>query len=186
MEDREIVALFWARKQEAVPAAAEKYGNCCAALARRILSSAEDSEECVNDTYLRAWEAIPPNRPEKLGAFLCKLTRNLAFSRWRREHAEKRGGGETALVLEELGEIVSGGEDAAAVLDRRELLRAIEDYLRGLDRKKREMFLRRCWYAQSVGEIARDYGMTAGAVTMALGRIRQGLREDLRERGFEL
>ena len=83
MEDHEIVSLFWTRQEEAIPAAAEKYGQGCTALSMGILGSAEDAEECVSDAYLRAWEAIPPHRPEKLGAFLMKLTRNLSFSRWR-------------------------------------------------------------------------------------------------------
>ena len=119
MEDHEIVSLFWARQEEAIPAAAEKYGQGCTALSMGILGSAEDAEECVSDAYLRAWEAIPPHRPEKLGAFLMKLTRNLSFSRWRQRRAEKRGGGEVALALSELGEIVSSGESAEEAVDRR-------------------------------------------------------------------
>ena len=186
MEDQEILSLFWERNQEAISAAAEKYGRACTALALGILGSPEDAEECVSDAYLRAWEAIPPRRPEKMGAFLMKLTRNLSFSRWRREHAAKRGGGETALALWEIGEIVSGGESAAEAVDRRALTGEIEAFLRTLDGRRRALFLRRYWYAHAVRDIAADLGMSPAAATMALRRLREGLRDYLTERGYDL
>ena len=186
MEDHEIVSLFWARREEAIPAAAEKYGQGCTALSLGILGSAEDAEECVSDAYLRAWEAIPPHRPEKLGAFLMKLTRNLSFSRWRQRRAEKRGGGEVALALSELGEIVSGGESAEEAVDRKALTEELEAFLRGIDSRKRALFLRRYWYAHSVKDIAADAGMSPAAVTMTLRRLREQLRSHLTERGYDL
>lgn len=186
MEDHEILSLFWERDQTAIAAAAAKYGRCCTALARGILGSPEDAEECVSDAYLRAWEAIPPKKLEKLGAFLMKLTRNLSFSRWRAHHADKRGGGETAIALSELEEIVSGGETAQEALDRRALAEEIETFLRALDSRKRALFLRRYWYAHAVRDIAADYGMSPGAVTMALRRLREQLRAYLTERGYDL
>ena len=186
MDDEQILSLFWERNQDAIPAAAGKYGRACTALARGILDSPEDAEECVSDAYLRAWEAIPPQRPEKLGAFLMKLTRNLSFSRWRARRAAKRGGGETALALEELGEIVSGGESPEEALNRRALAGEIETFLRSLDGRKRTLFLRRYWYAHSVQDMAADLGMSPAAAAMALRRLREQLRDYLSERGYDL
>ena len=186
MDDEQILSLFWERNPDAIPAAAGKDGTACTALARGILDSPEDAEECVSDAYLRAWEAIPPRRPEKLGAFLLKLTRNLSFSRWRRDRAAKRGGGETALALSELGEIVSGGESAEEALDRRALAEEIETFLRNLDSRKRTLFLRRYWYAHAVQDIAADLGTTPAAAAMALRRLREKLRDHLTERGYDL
>ena len=186
MDDEQILSLFWERNPDAIPAAAGKYGTACTALARGILDSPEDAEECVSDAYLRAWEAIPPQKPEKLGAFLLKLTRNLSFSRWRRGRAAKRGGGETALALSELGEIVSGGGSPEEALDRRALAEEIETFLRALDSRKRALFLRRYWYAHSVGAIGADLGMSPAAAAMALRRLREQLRNYLTERGYDL
>ena len=112
MDDAQIVRLYWDRDERAISATAEKYGNYCAAIARNILSSNEDAEECVNDTYLHAWNSMPPRRPNILSAFLGKLTRNLSLNRYHRNTANKRGGTEVPLVLEEIAELVSGAGSA--------------------------------------------------------------------------
>ena len=186
MNDQQIIDLYWRRSEDAVRETEAKYGPYCRTVAGNILADRLDAEECVSDAYLRAWEAIPPHRPEKLGAFLMKLTRNLSFSRWRQRHAEKRGGGEVALALSELGEIVSGGESAEEAVDRRALTEELEAFLRGIDSRKRALFLRRYWYAHSVKDIAADAGMSPAAVTMTLRRLREQLRSHLTERGYDL
>ena len=184
MEDSRIIRLFWDRNQEAISAAAEKYGAYCSAVAGNILSSAQDVEECVNDTWLSAWNAIPPHRPGRLSVFLGKLTRNLAFNRYKRLRAQKRGGGQLELVLEELEECVSGTEDVEQELDRIALAEAVNTFLDGLSPKQRALFLLRYWHGAPVGEIARRAGMTEGNVSVTLHRIRKQLQEYLTKRGF--
>lgn len=186
MRDAEIVQLYWDRDERAIGATGEKYGRYCAVIARNILGSREDTEECVNDTYWSAWRAMPPHRPERLSVFLGKLTRNLAFNRYKQNTAEKRGGGEVPAVLEELSELLSGGESVEEELDRRELLTAINGFLATLPSKSRAIFLRRYWYTDSISVIAARYGMRENAVSMALSRLRAKLRDYLSERGFSL
>ena len=186
MEDAKIIELYWQRRESAIDATAEKYEPYCSAIANGILRSERDAEECVNDTWLAAWNAMPPQRPSVLSAFLGRLTRNLAFNRYTRMHAQKRGGGETELVLEELAEIVSGREDVQSETEQRELVRELNAFLDALSEKKRAIFLQRYWYAHSVGDIAARWGMKETAVSMMLHRLRRDLRRYLTERGFAL
>ena len=186
MDDARIVQLYWDRDEQAIPATSDKYGSYCAAIARNILSSREDAEECVNDTFLKAWDSMPPHRPQILSAFLGKIVRNLSFNRYKRNAADKRGGGELPVVLEELSELVSGQDDVGRELDRKELIEAIDGFLAGLSSKKRSVFVSRYWYADSISEIAARHGMKDGAVSMTLNRLRLKLRSYLVERGFEL
>lgn len=186
MEDAKIIELYWDRDERAIPATGKKYGRYCTAIARNILGSHEDAEECVNDTYWSAWNAMPPHRPERLSVFLGKLTRNLAFNRYKSAAAEKRGGGEVPAVLDELSELVSGGESVEEELDRKELVAAINEFLGGLTPQKRSIFLRRYWYTDSIASIAKCCGMGEGAVSMTLNRLRLKLRDYLLERGFSL
>ena len=186
MEDEKIVQLYWQRDEQAIGVTEEKYGPYCTAIAHRILHSRRDEEECVNDTWLAAWNAMPPHRPNILSAFLGRLTRNLAFNRYTRNRADKRGGAETELVLHELAEIVSGREDVQGELERQELARELNVFLRGLGEKKRAIFLQRYWYGHSVGDIAARWGMKETAVSMMLHRLRRELRQHLTERGFAL
>ena len=186
MQDKEIIALYWARDQRAIPETSRRYGSYCAAIARNILASCEDAEECVNDTWLGAWNAMPPHRPSVLSTFLGRLTRNLAINRWRFLNTEKRGGGETALVLEELTDCVSDSDDVEGAIEQRELVSAINDFLRKLPEQKRNIFLCRYWYSESVVDISARFGMKENAVSKTLGRTRTALRRYLTERGFEL
>lgn len=186
MEDHEIIQLYWDRNETAITESRDKYGPYCTAIARNILSDERDSEECVSDTWLHAWNAMPPQRPRLLRAFLGTITRNLSFGRYRARRAEKRGGGETALVLEELGECVSGAESAESEAERRELLSAINAFLSALPAQKRGIFLCRYWYADSVQDIAKRFGTTPGNISAQLHRMRKALRADLTERGYEL
>ena len=184
MEDAAIVALYCARDERAVAESDAKYGPLCRSVALRVLYSPEDSEECVSDTWLHAWNAMPPRRPDRLGAFLAKLTRNLALDRWRRERAEKRGGEETALALEELGEIVSGVslEDEAL---RRELARALNGFLRSLPDRDRRILLRRYWGLETLEAIAGSEGLSRSALHRRLGRLREKLRDFLQREGID-
>ena len=186
MEDEKIIELYWQRDERAIGATAGKYGPYCTAIARAILQSPRDEEECVSDTWLAAWNAMPPHRPNILSAFLGRLTRNLAFNRYTRDRAEKRGGAETELVLDELAEVVSGTEDTHSEVERQELARELNVFLNALSAKKRAIFLQRYWYAHSVGDIAARWGMKETAVSMTLHRLRRDLRQHLTERGFVL
>ena len=111
MDDEKIVQLYWNRDEQAIPATAQKYGNYCTSIAKNILGNLEDAEECVNDTYLNAWNSMPPHRPGVLSTFLGKIVRNLSFNRYKYNTADKRGGGELPLVLDELSDLVSGKDD---------------------------------------------------------------------------
>lgn len=186
MKDEQIVQLYWDRDQQAIPVTAEKYGKYCATIARNILENREDVEECLNDTWLGAWDSMPPHRPRTLPVFLGKITRNLSFSRFRRDHAEKRGGGELPLVLDELDECVSGQSSVEDEYDRKELLEAINEFLDALPREKQVIFVCRYWYADCVGDIAARLGMTESHVSMTLTRLRRKLCEHLTKGGFKL
>ena len=185
MEDARIVQLYWERNEQAISATADKYGAYCASIARNILGDPEDVEECVSDTYLRAWNAIPPHRPQILPAFLGRITRNLALNRYRHSRADKRGGGRLPAVLEELS-FVTGGEDAEQALDRWEVVDAVNSFLAGLPARKRTIFLCRYWYLDSIAEIGARFGMTEGSVSVTLSRLRRKLRDHLLERGIDV
>lgn len=146
MEDREIVNLYWERNSNAIKETASKYGGYCKAIAKNILGNNEDAEECVNDIYLNTWNSIPPNRPNVLSTYLGKITRNLSFDRFRHRHADKRGGGEIELVLDELGECVSGADSVEQEVEKKELIRAINSFLDTLSQEKCNIFLCRYWY----------------------------------------
>ncbi len=186
MNDNEIVQLFWDRNQQAIAAASQKYGGYCASIAKNILKNQQDAEECVNDAYLNAWNAIPPHRPAVLSAFLGKLTRNLAFNTYRRQCAEKRGGGEIALVLEELSDFISADDSVEQAMNRKTLVKEINAFLDKLPRAKRDIFVCRNYYADSVAAIARRFGLTQNNVSVTLNRIRSQLKKHLTERGFTL
>lgn len=186
MDDEQILQLYWDRNEQAIPATADKYGNYCTAIANNILGNHEDAEECVNDTYLNAWNAIPPHRPKLLSAFLGKITRNLAFNRYKHNTAIKRGSGELPAVLDELAGCVSGNADTEQMCEHKELVAAINDFLGTLSSEKRNIFVCRYWYTDSIADIAARYDMTDGAVSMTLTRLRTKLHTYLVERGHEL
>jgi RNA polymerase sigma-70 factor (ECF subfamily) len=186
MDDAKIVQLYWDRDEQAIPATADKYGSYCTAIAKNILGNKEDAEECVNDTYLSAWNSMPPHKPNILSAFLGKITRNLSFNRYKHNTADKRGGGELLAVLDELADCVSGKEDTEQEFNRKELVKAIDAFLDTLPRDKRSIFIGRYWYTDSISDIAKQHGMKEGAVSMTLNRLRAKLHDYLLERGFEL
>lgn len=186
MEDKEIVSLYWQRNAKAIEETASKYGSYCKSIAKNILGNDEDAEECVNDTYLNAWNSIPPHCPNILSTYLGKITRNLSFDKFRYRKADKRGRGEIELVLEELSECVSGMDSVEQTIDKQELVKAINDFLDTLSKEKCNIFLCRYWYALSVKEIAKKFRMTEGNVSVTLNRTRNKLKSYLIERGFEL
>lgn len=181
MEDKEIVKHYWERDSGAIAITAEKYGRYCMVIAENIVGSKETAEECVNDTWFAAWNAMPENRPDNLKAFLGKMTRNISFNRYKRKHTQKRGG-EMSLVLDELTECIPDNETVEQRVDRNILLGEINAFLTGLPEMKRGIFVRRYWYAESVKKIAERYGMSENHVSVILNRLRKKLAETLRDR----
>ena len=186
MEDEKILQLYLDRNELAIHESAEKYGAYCRTVAMNILGDPDDAEECVNDTWFKAWNAIPPASPTDLRTYLGKISRNLAFDRYRTEHRDKRGSGEEALLLDELEEIVSGHEDASSSLIARELLSEIRQFLALQTKEKRVMFVRRYWYADSVSAIADRLGTSENRVSVTLNRLRKKLKDHLNQRGYDL
>ena len=180
MEDTEIINLFWDRSEGAIWAVTEKYGSLVKRILRNILGNSQDEEECENDTYLGLWNEIPPQRPEILPAFVCRVARNRALNRLRYRTAGKRG---PSSPLEELDGSVfapSAEEHCSA----RELGRAIDAFLDTLDRDSRVIFLRRYWFADPLGEIGRELGLTENHVAVKLSRTRKKLKNYLIQEGY--
>lgn len=186
MDDTKIIDLYWLRSERAIAETAEKYGGYCHSIAFRILGSEEDSEECVNDTWLGAWRAMPPKRPAVLSTFLGRITRNLALNRWKERRAEKRGAGETTVALEELKECVPAPEGVEGALDGMALTESIDRFLGTLPADRRRIFVQRYWYLCSIREIAAGCGVSENKVKVTLFRARQGLREALMKEGILL
>jgi len=186
MDDNAIIDLFFARDQRAIEEASREFGAYCAAIARNILNDPGAAEECVNDTWLKCWQSIPPQRPHSLKSFAGRIARNLALSTLRGSNARKRGGGQVQLALEELGEVVSGGETPEGALDRQAFRDALDGFLAGLPERNRNLFLRRYWYLDSVEQLAKRFSMSRTQVTTTLHRLRQKLRVHLHQEGFEL
>lgn len=182
--DEELIALYWQRDGNAIDETSRAYGAYCYAIANGILQNPEDAEECVNDTWLRAWNTIPPKRPQRLRIFLAKITRNLAFDRFKRRYAQKRGGGEIGLALEELEECIDAGTDPESEVMTKELEQGVNSFLGGLTGRERDIFLRRYFFVESTDTIAARYGMTRSAVLMALSRTRQKLKLYLKKEGL--
>lgn len=184
MEDSNIIDLYFARDERALTQTSQKYGRYCFSLANAILSSPEDSEEVVSDTYLKAWETIPPKRPTVFKLFLAKITRNLAFSRWRSETAQKRGGTQMDAVLEELTDCIPSAEGVDEQLDLKELTAAIRTFLDTQKIREQNIFLRRYFFVEETEAIANRYGMRPEAVRQSLSRTRAKLREYLTQEGY--
>lgn len=187
MEDHQIIELYFDRSESALSETQTKYGRYCHTIAYHILGSDEDAEECVNDTLNRAWNAIPPQRPSCLRIFLSKITRNLALDRFKAAHAEKRGCGRTAQVLDELTDCLpdpSSGRDSIA--DDLALRDVLNRFLKALPEEPMKLFLRRYWWMDSIAEIAAVYGMSESKVKSMLSRTRSKLKNFLESEGIEL
>ena len=187
MEDAEIVDLFFQRSEQAIPETAAKYQGLIFQISRNILENPQDAEECVNDTYLGLWNAIPPHEPRSyLFAFLARITRHLSLDRCRSRDREKRGGGRVDALTEELIQCLPGGERPEEALDLQALGERISAFLQAQPEEKRNLFLRRYWYCDAISDIARRYGLSESKVKSSLARSRKALGEALRREGYDV
>ena len=184
MEDNRIIDLYWQRNEDAILETASKYGKYLHSIAYQVLSNTQDAEECVNDTYIDAWNTMPPHRPSILSTFLGKITRRISIDLWRKYSAEKRGGGEVALALDELEDCVSGNGSVEEESERRELTRKINEFLLALPVTERQVFLCRYWYMDSVSSIAKQFDYSESKITSMLHRTRAKLRVLLEKEGY--
>ncbi len=185
MDDEVIVSLYFDRDEAAIGRTAEKYGPFCRRVALNVLSSPEDAEECVNDAWLAAWKQIPPERPRSLRAFLGRIVRNLSISRFRADHAQKRGGG-MEVLLSELEDCVPDQNGVEDALDRAELGALISRWLDAQPEEDRNLFIRRYWFGDGVGALAGELGRSANQVSQKLFRLRRSLRAALEWEGVSI
>ena len=184
MEDQEIVELYWNRDEQALKESSVKYGHYCYAIAYGILSNHEDAQETVNDTWLGAWNAMPPHHPAVLSTFLGKISRRLALNRWRSMKAEKRGGGEAVLSFDELEECIADSDSVKEDIDEKYLSERLDAFLETLKEDDRKIFVCRYWYFEAVNEIAARFFYSPSKVKMSLKRSRDKLREYLKKEGI--
>ena len=184
MEDEKIIELYWGRDREAISETEKKYGAYCMTVAKNILKSPEDAEECVNDTYHDAWNSMPPHCPSILSTFLGKITRRISIDRWRKKQADKRGGGEITFALEELNDCVAGTVDVEKEFERQELINLINRFLESLPDTERRVFMCRYWYMDSISSISKQFGFSQSKVTSMLHRTRGKLRAQLIKEGY--
>lgn len=185
MEDAEIVKLFFGRNEEAIKQSSQKYGNMLMSISYNILINKEDSEECVSDTYVKAWNSIPPQNPNSLAAYLCRIIRNISINRWYKNRSQKRGGG-AVVLLSELTECLPSQNSVEAVTDGKEIVRLIEDWLRSLSVQERVLFLRRYWYGYDLEALARENAVTVNKISGQLYRLRQKLKIQLEKEGVNV
>lgn len=175
MDDKEIIELYWQRDEKAIAATAEKYGRYCVSIANNILADTGDAEECVNDTWLHAWNAIPPHVPMRLSMFLGKITRELSINRFRARTAQKRGGGEYAAALEEMGDLASSDGSVEQGIEAEILGRAISDFLRKQPERHADIFIRRYYHLCPIKQIAGEFSISESKTKSILFRMRKKL-----------
>ena len=173
MDDKRIVELYWQRDENAIAETQKKYGGYCYSVAYNILRHRQDAEECVNDTYLKAWNSIPPQKPTALSTFLGIITRSISLNRWKMMKTQKRGGGEMELIASEIDEIFSSGTTLEEELENKALAKAISEFLESLSETERVVFMRRYWHCNSVKSISEAFGFGQGKVKMMLKRTRE-------------
>ena len=183
MEDMQIVDLYFARSEQAIEETAEKYGKYLFTIAYNILYNRPDAEEAVNDTYMGAWHSIPPHRPNRLSTYLGKIARRCSLDKWKSDHAQKRGGGEVPLALEELSDCIPGNDSPQAHIEMKELTCLIDGFLKKLPETEQRIFVCRYWYLMSVKHIARDFGFSESKVKSMLSRTRIKLKTYLQKEG---
>jgi RNA polymerase sigma-70 factor (ECF subfamily) len=186
MDDTAIIDLYWSWSESAIEETAKKYGSYCTAIAMNILYSHEDSEECVNDTYLRTWNAIPPQRPAIFKSFLGRITRNLSLDKYKERSAKKRGGDEIPHLLGELDDCVTSRNLVEDELEAKELAALIDSFLLSIDDASRIVFVRRYWYADSITSISSRFRMSESKVKSMLFRARNKLRDYLEKEGVTI
>lgn len=186
MNDEDIINLYFSRNQNAILETDAKYGNYCRQIAGRILGDPRDTEETVNDAWMKVWASIPPNRPTVLKLYLAKITRNLAFTRYRHETAYKRGKGEMERTLDELDDCMGSNQSIDDELNKAELTASIQRLLQTLPEQQRGIFIRRYFFVETTGQIAQHYGMKESNVHMILTRVRKKLKTHLIKEGYFL
>ena len=186
MEDAGIIRLYNARDEQAIVQTAAKYGDYCYTIAYNVVGTQADAEECVNDTYLRAWNSIPPQQPSNFKLFLARVVRNLALTRYRMMHRNKRGGGEIALALHEIEEFTPADCDLADEVRRMEFKQCMDRFLAGLTAQERVIFVLRYFQTQSTAQIAQKRGMREDTVRRSLSRTRAKLKKHLEKEGFSI
>lgn len=186
MDDNQIIDLYWERSEFAINETSKKYGRYCNQIAINILANHEDTEECVNDTYLRAWNSMPENRPLFLSSFLGKITRNLALNKYKRRKADKRGGGEVELILHELEECITSDNSIEDTLETDRLAKIISNFLRTLNTDNMTVFVRRYWYSDSITLISKQFGISESKVKSILFRCRAKLKTYLESEDISL
>lgn len=184
MEDVSIINLYWARSENAISETSKKYGNYCYSIAYNILGNVEDADESVNDTYLDAWNNIPPHRPSILSTFLGKITRRISIDKWRGRTAEKRGGGEIVLVLDELADCIPSNQSVEHEVEVAELSQLIDNFVMSLSPMERRVFICRYWYLDPIADIAQRFGFSQSKVKMMLHRQRKNLLNRLEREEF--
>ena len=186
MEDSKIVDLYWDRNEEAIVCTRQKYGAYLLKISRNILSDLQDSEECVSDTYLAAWNTMPENRPKVLSTYLGKIVRQLSIDVLRKKNSIKRGGSEYLLSYDELSEDITDGSDPLQVLETKQLSKCISDFLKKAGKTERDLFIGRYYFFDSIKEIASYSGLSESNVKTMLFRLRRDLKDHLKNEGFEL
>ena len=185
MTDERIVSLYWERSEQAIAETSSKYGNYCFTIAYNILYSSEDAEESVNDTYMDAWNSMPPHKPSILSSFLGKITRRLSIDKWRKSHAQKRGGGEMPLALDELEDCISDNTSHEEEFEKERLAKVINDFVTALPQTEQKVFLCRYWYMDSIDSLCKQFGFSESKVKSMLMRTRIKLRDTLAKEGFQ-
>lgn len=186
MSDEQIVELYWQRDERAIRETDRKYQHFLLTVAHNILRDAQDCEECLNDTYLGAWNAIPPARPKVLQAFLATIMRRTAIDRYKAGKRQKRIDSELTVALSEVEEFLADGSDPAAELDAHELGRVISEFIRALPKRRMYIFMSRYYTAQPIGEIARLLGCSESTVNKEIAAIKRDLKEMLEKEGYSL
>lgn len=184
MNDQQIIELYMERSEKAVSETYDKYSAYCNSISFSILQNSEDAEECVNDTFQKAWESIPPNRPNNLKAFLGKIARNISLNRLKHSKTQKRGSGQVDVLLSELEECISDNFSVENEVDSKQLSQSINAFLESLTTEKRKIFVSRYWYAHSISEISAQYGISEEKIKSVLFRLRKQLKSHLEKEGM--
>ena len=183
MEDGRIIELFFERSEQAIAGLSEKYGSTCLRIAENILNDRLDAEECVNDAYLAVWNAVPPEKPEALLSYVCRIVRNLALKKHRANTAVKRNS-RSDVALDEIADCLPSASDVESEFESERAAESINAFLDSLDKESRALFVRRYWFSDAVNDIAADFGKSGHYVSVRLSRIRKKLKKYLEKEGI--